>query len=156
MKIDELAIYENGQDGPEPEENQPEEIEDYDVLLYGNATTINIDETIYSPRYLIQRMDEQIDFNFQEEIASESSTDEDDIELEYEQQRKLKRIFDVFDTDQDGFISSRDLKDFANAMGADISIQGITQGFSDIDMKGSGTVNFEAFYSWWMNVNYGR
>jgi len=28
MKIDELAIYENGQDGPEPEESEPEEIDD--------------------------------------------------------------------------------------------------------------------------------
>jgi len=90
----------------------------------------------------------------QEEIASEgSSTDEDDIEFDEEiQRKKLKRIFDVFDSDYDGFISSKDLRDFAMQMGSDLPLNEINLGFSDIDMKGSGKVNFESFYSWWVNV----
>jgi len=113
---DELTFLQVGEDGPQPEEYEPEELE--------------------------------------ENIEIENNEEDDDDEgldaLDEEQQKsRLKRIFDVFDTDGDGYITSKELKDFAAQMGVDISYNDVHQGFSDIDTDGSGTVNFDTFVKWW-------
>ncbi|ESO07720.1 hypothetical protein HELRODRAFT_170263 [Helobdella robusta] len=58
---------------------------------------------------------------------------------------ELKEVFQLFDTDKDGSITSRELKTVLNALRIDTTDQETKDMISSIDLDGDGTVDFDEF-----------
>jgi len=124
------------EDGPAVEEYEPEELE---VTL--------VQESASSENKPVNN--EYVDSDDSDDSDDDSEDEEWTTNDEEQQRSRLRKIFDIFDTDKDGLISSRELKDFAEQMGSDVSSVDVHEGFSNIDTDGSGIVNFDTFFSWW-------
>ncbi|KAK8521395.1 hypothetical protein V6N13_077502 [Hibiscus sabdariffa] len=62
---------------------------------------------------------------------------------------ELKRVFDQFDVNKDGYISVTELRDVLIAMGSNYSEEEVKRVMDDIDTDNDGYINFTEFSSFW-------
>jgi len=60
----------------------------------------------------------------------------------------LKQEFDAFDTDQTGYIETRQLKGLLRKLGEDLPDSALDQAFKQLDGDGSGEIEFFEFAEW--------
>ncbi|KAE8662266.1 putative calcium-binding protein CML26 [Hibiscus syriacus] len=62
---------------------------------------------------------------------------------------ELKRVFDQFDANKDGYISVTELRDVLIAMGSNYSEDELRRVMDDIDNDKDGYINFSEFSTFW-------
>lgn len=62
---------------------------------------------------------------------------------------ELKKIFKHFDEDGNGRIDRKEFSRLMDALGADMNDQEKIIGFDEVDLRGTGTIDFDEFSSWW-------
>ncbi|KAL6066425.1 hypothetical protein QOT17_009613 [Balamuthia mandrillaris] len=61
----------------------------------------------------------------------------------------VARIFSAFDTDKDGFIDQKELRELALQLGESATEGEINHAMAQIDLNKDGVISFEEFYTWW-------
>jgi Ca2+-binding protein (EF-Hand superfamily) len=64
-----------------------------------------------------------------------------------DQKKEFKEAFSLFDTDKDGFITSKELGDLMKKLGLNPTEAELQDMINEIDYDGSGTIDFEEFIS---------
>ena len=57
----------------------------------------------------------------------------------------FRDAFKTFDTDEDGYLSLKELKDLLISLGQDVSNEELTEMINEIDIEGNGTFDFKEF-----------
>eukprot|EP01051_Picozoa_sp_SAG22_P002373 SAG22_NODE_104_length_20159_cov_5.877517_12_plen_109_part_00 len=63
----------------------------------------------------------------------------------------VKDLFKLMDEDDGGFLDRGEIRQMAVLMGKNLSEKELWQAMSEMDEDGSGEVDFEEFYEWWMD-----
>lgn len=69
----------------------------------------------------------------------------------WEEINRLKGVFDRFDKDENGSIDREEFGEFLEAIGKSMSKEQLAKGFEEIDVDGSGVIEFKEFVAWWEN-----
>ena len=69
---------------------------------------------------------------------------------------QLRRHFDFFDEDHNGFIVFAEFTDILRIMGAHVDSAEARQDFARIDVNGDGQIAFDEFVAWWQTRWYDR
>eukprot|EP01087_Luapelamoeba_hula_P015520 TRINITY_DN464_c0_g1_i1.p1 TRINITY_DN464_c0_g1~~TRINITY_DN464_c0_g1_i1.p1 ORF type:complete len:164 (-),score=38.35 TRINITY_DN464_c0_g1_i1:38-529(-) len=64
-----------------------------------------------------------------------------------------KRVFNKYDTDKSGSITTKEFKDLAYEMGYFLSPSELDLATSQLDKDGSGSISYEEFRQWWASDN---
>ncbi len=67
----------------------------------------------------------------------------------WEDLNRLKGVFDKFDKDQNGAIDREEFTEFLSAIGKPMGAEQIARGFAEIDVDGSGVIEFDEFVDWY-------
>lgn len=65
---------------------------------------------------------------------------------------EVKKHFDFFDDDKNGFIDFDEYLDLLKIMGINETARAAAQSFYHIDTDGDGRVSFDEFYTWWLKI----
>ena len=68
-------------------------------------------------------------------------------DISEEQKQEIKEAFDLFDTDQSGYIDGKELKVAMRALGFEPKKEEIQKMISEVDVDGSGRIHYEDFAS---------
>ena len=68
---------------------------------------------------------------------------------DWEDLNRLKGVFDKFDGDDNHAIDREEFGQFMAAIGKKLSTAELDEGFAQIDVDGSGTIEFDEFVDWW-------
>jgi len=63
---------------------------------------------------------------------------------------KIKKIFDQFDKDKDGYINKKELNNLASALDNQLSPAELQDLFRDLDIDNSGKITWEEFIKYWL------
>lgn len=58
---------------------------------------------------------------------------------------ELETAFNIYDKDNDGFISSRDLSETLKSFGDDVNEEDISKIMKEVDIDGDGLINYDEF-----------
>ena len=67
-----------------------------------------------------------------------------------EKTTKIKKIFDQFDKDKDGYINKKELNSLAIALNNTLSPAELQDLFRDLDIDNSGKITWEEFIKYWI------
>tara|TARA_B110000902_G_scaffold143316_1_gene165265 strand:+ start:249 stop:461 length:213 start_codon:yes stop_codon:yes gene_type:complete len=67
-----------------------------------------------------------------------------------EKTTKIKKIFDQFDKDKDGYINKKELNSLAIALNNQLSPAELQDLFRDLDIDNSGKITWEEFIKYWI------
>ena len=70
-------------------------------------------------------------------------------EISEEQRREYKKVFEQYDTDDNGCIDWDEFRKLLNELGEDMSLEDKLAAFNDVDTNHSGRIDFEEFIAWW-------
>ena len=70
-------------------------------------------------------------------------------EISEEQRREYKKVFEQYDTDDNGCIDWDEFRKLLNELGEDMSLEDKLASFNDVDTNHSGRIDFEEFIAWW-------
>jgi serine/threonine protein kinase len=62
---------------------------------------------------------------------------------------RVRKIFDLFDTDQNGFLDATEFQELAYALGETISKEEAQRYVNELDTNKDGQVSFDEFFAWW-------
>jgi centrin-1 len=68
-------------------------------------------------------------------------------DISEEQKQEIKEAFDLFDTDQSGYIDGKELKVAMRALGFEPKKEEVQKMISEVDVDGSGRIHYEDFAS---------
>ncbi len=86
-------------------------------------------------------------------VDDDDDSDCDEEERELFTRSEVKKLFDVVDSDNSGYISKNELAEMLKQLGRDTSIEKFDEGFKKVDCDNSGQIDFEEFYQWYKNCN---
>lgn len=66
---------------------------------------------------------------------------------------RVKKIFDVFDTDGSGDIDAEEFQNLAYKLGETLTKEEIIEYIKQIDINGNGRVDFDEFFNWWSSID---
>ena len=76
----------------------------------------------------------------------------DEEELEHFRRTEVKKLFDVVDQDASGFIDRDEMSDLLSKLGrTDLAREEIDATFVKLDTDGSGRIEFEEFFQWYIS-----
>ena len=67
----------------------------------------------------------------------------------WEELNKLMGVFERFDKDKSGSIDRGEFGEFMAALGKTMTAAELDAGFAQIDVDGSGVIEFDEFVDWW-------
>lgn len=67
---------------------------------------------------------------------------------------EVRRHFDFFDDDDNGFIDFDEFTDILAIMGLRVATTEAVKSFSKVDTNCDGLVSFDEFYTWWQTAWY--
>ena len=67
---------------------------------------------------------------------------------------EIRRHFEFFDDDKNGYIDFAEYRDMLKLMGQKVSTEEAAESFSTIDTDCDGQVSFEEFVAWWQSLWY--
>lgn len=65
---------------------------------------------------------------------------------------EIRRHFDFFDDDKNGFIDFEEYRDMLDILGHNIANPEAEDGFAEIDSNRDGQISFDEFIAWWREV----
>jgi Ca2+-binding EF-hand superfamily protein len=68
-------------------------------------------------------------------------------DISEEQKQEIKEAFDLFDTDQSGYIDGKELKVAMRALGFEPKKEEVQKMIAEVDVDGSGRIHYEDFAS---------
>jgi len=87
-----------------------------------------------------------------ESVKVDADSDVDDDEWECVMRDEIKKLYDLVDDDQSGYIDRMELEILLQQLGRIVSPEEIDQGFQRLDMDASGLIDFNEFYSWYKST----
>ena len=70
-------------------------------------------------------------------------------EISDQQRREYKKVFDQFDTDDNGCIDWDEFRKLLNELDENMPLEDKLAAFHDADSNRSGRIDFEEFITWW-------
>lgn len=66
-----------------------------------------------------------------------------------QQRRECKKIFQQYDTDDNGCIDWDEFRQLLTELDKEISLEDKVAAFNAVDTNHSGRIDFEEFFAWW-------
>jgi hypothetical protein len=83
--------------------------------------------------------------------SSSGATTIQQVNLSAAEIETIRAIFNMFDTEQQGWVSTRELQALHKQLGEPLTDEEANAAVSELDQDGSGTVSFNKFLIWWFH-----